>query len=466
MNALRLGKGWKLLITVVLASTSLIFVNFFTMKVTSAVRAYINGESHYSKGQKDASMHLIQYLVQQDPKYFDLFNQEIRIPQGDGIARTELLRDGEIGKIREGFAQGKNHPDDIDNLIWLFKNFKEVPFMQKAIIIWGEADVLVSELYALGNEIDDELKAGEITGEKLEERLNQINVITALLTIKEREFSENLGVAARKIRMLLFLFNLGVIVIIVGSAAIFSGIMISDLQQSREKLRLKNEGLIQTNKKLDHFIYASSHDLKSPINNLEGLLNLYLMNPPDADPMKSVLLEKMRSSVDTLKITISDIENLIKVDKNDLDDMQRNTFSELLNTILAENEVSFDVKSVEIRRNFEIQEIIYSKIALKSIMYNLVSNAIKYRTQSGSPYVSVSTFLINDRVHLTVADNGLGMDLNRYGDKLYTMFKRFHSNIPGSGLGLYAVKQIIEKNKGEISVQSAPNKGSVFTVVF
>lgn len=466
MNALRLGKGWKLLITVVLASTSLVFVNFFTMKVTSAVRAYINGESHYSKGQKDASMHLIQYLVQQDPKYFDLFNQEIRIPQGDGIARTELLRDGEIGKIREGFAQGKNHPDDIDNLIWLFKNFKEVPFMQKAIIIWGEADVLVSELYALGNEIDDELKAGEITGEKLEERLNQINVITALLTIKEREFSENLGVAARKIRMLLFLFNLGVIVIIVGSAAIFSGIMISDLQQSREKLRLKNEGLIQTNKKLDHFIYASSHDLKSPINNLEGLLNLYLMNPPDADPMKSVLLEKMRSSVDTLKITISDIENLIKVDKNDLDDMQRNTFSELLNTILAENEVSFDVKSVEIRRDFEIQEIIYSKIALKSIMYNLVSNAIKYRTQSGSPYVSVSTFLINDRVHLTVADNGLGMDLNRYGDKLYTMFKRFHSNIPGSGLGLYAVKQIIEKNKGEISVQSAPNKGSVFTVVF
>src|SRR6187200_655879 len=80
-----------LLSVIILSCTFLIFINFFTIKILSSNRAYVNGESHYSKGQKDAVRHLITYLHTQEEEQWKLFKEELKVPQGDGIARIALL---------------------------------------------------------------------------------------------------------------------------------------------------------------------------------------------------------------------------------------------------------------------------------------------------------------------------------------------------------------------------------------
>ena len=201
-------KGNILLILFVVASSALLAaINYYTIKTTSAVRAYVNGESRYSKGQKDASRHLITYLTLQDDEQYRLFNDELNVPLGDSLARVGLSTRGTYESIRTGFLQGKNHLDDVDDMIWLFKNFSEVSFMKQAITIWKEADVVVGQLKTVGDGIKVKMQAGEITAAEKKTLIRQIEVITTQLTLKERAFSDLLGATARTINLYAFFIN-------------------------------------------------------------------------------------------------------------------------------------------------------------------------------------------------------------------------------------------------------------------
>lgn len=467
-NTLMSRKGWVLLAIIFFSSAILIVVNYYTIKTTTAVRAYVNGESLYSKGQKDATRHLILYITEEKETHYDLFKEHIRVPVGDRIAREELSAGGEEDVAYHGFIQGKNHPEDVNNLIWLFKHFKDVSFMRDAIEIWKDADQLIAKLVVLAGELHNQIDQSNLSSSEKSEYIARINVLTNDLTAKEQAFSGTLGVAARQIETLLFWINLFVITTIAASATILIASIIQDLEYSREELRKKNEGLIATNLKLDSFVYASSHDLKSPINNLEGLLHLLSRHNAkigDEGNRDRVLIEKMQQSTDSLKNTIADIENLMKVERTAEDDVDDIDLQKLLTQILSENEMSFNLNNVLIDRQFEVREIRYSHMQLRSILYNLVSNAIKYASPNRKPHVTIRTFNKDGQTLLQVQDNGVGIDLDKYGDKLFQMFKRFHSDRPGSGLGLYAVKQIVEKNNGSVVVESTPDSGATFTII-
>ncbi|HNP07766.1 MAG TPA: hypothetical protein PKN99_09060, partial [Cyclobacteriaceae bacterium] len=94
---------WGLLVSIFVSSIVLIVINYYTLKTMSSVRAYINGESNYSKGEKDATQSLISYMHTQNPKDWEDFIRNIRIPQGDSIVRVTLLEGGSIDTVREGF---------------------------------------------------------------------------------------------------------------------------------------------------------------------------------------------------------------------------------------------------------------------------------------------------------------------------------------------------------------------------
>ncbi len=112
------------------------------------------------------------------------------------------------------------------------------------------------------------------------------------------------------------------------------------------------------------------------------------------------------------------------------------------------------------------ETINYPKLYLESIIYNLVSNAIKYRSKTIQPVIEISTFILGERVQLSVKDNGLGIDLARYGDKLFKLNQIFHEGYDSKGVGLFITKAQIESLGGTISVQSMPNEGCNFTVTF
>jgi PAS domain S-box-containing protein len=225
------------LLIIVFVSTLLILTDYFTIETTSAVRAYINGESRYSKGQKDGARHLIMYIHSEDEKYWDSFLQELQVPLGDSAARVALMNNQEDSIIRKGFLQGENHFDDIDNMIWLFRNFKEISFMKRAIGIWKSGDHKIGQLLLLGENTRGKIESGQLSLQEKKKIAQQVDRLTLELTQLEREFSDVLGAAAREINGYLFLANILLTLVIIGSAGSYSMNMISRLNDSNEQFR-------------------------------------------------------------------------------------------------------------------------------------------------------------------------------------------------------------------------------------
>ena len=117
-----------------------------------------------------------------------------------------------------------------------------------------------------------------------------------------------------------------------------------------------------------------------------------------------------------------------------------------------------------INLDFRCPEIFSIKAYINSILYNLISNAIQYRSLDRKLIINISSYCKLDMVIIEISDNGIGIDLERYRDDLFKLYKRFHSHIEGKGLGLYIVKQQVEKLNGSIEVESQPDKGTRFIV--
>jgi signal transduction histidine kinase len=138
-------------------------------------------------------------------------------------------------------------------------------------------------------------------------------------------------------------------------------------------------------------------------------------------------------------------------------------FSEVLEDILYDCTDAINKNKIKIGTDFDhVSEIKYVEAYLKSIMKNLITNAIKYSSENGNPIVHISTQKLPHEVLMIIKDNGMGIDMQEAGDDLFKPFKRFTTKSEGTGMGLYIVKNIIEKNGGRISVESKPNEGTTF----
>src|SRR5471030_1537527 len=120
-----------LLLIIVIASASMTFMNYYTIKILSAARAYINGESQYSKGEKDATAHLINYIYLENETDYAAFEKAIDVPKGDRVARIALSSNYNYQQAKEGFLRGKNHAGDIDDMVWLFNSFQHLDMFEK-----------------------------------------------------------------------------------------------------------------------------------------------------------------------------------------------------------------------------------------------------------------------------------------------------------------------------------------------
>lgn len=114
--------------------------------------------------------------------------------------------------------------------------------------------------------------------------------------------------------------------------------------------------------------------------------------------------------------------------------------------------------------DFKVEEISYSIAYLRSIFLNLISNSLKYCSSKRKPVIHISSEKVNNRIQLIFKDNGLGIDLDKYGDKVFGFRKTFHKNASAKGLGLFIIKSQIEALKGTIAIDSELDKGTKFTI--
>src|SRR5262245_36071384 len=135
------------LVLLVAASAAVLALTYHGLRVQSWLRAYTTGESLWSKAQKDAVVALVEYADTADAELFRQYEREIRVPLGDRIAREQLeLPRPDLELVREGFVQGRNHPDDVEGLATLFRRFHNVSYMSAAIAIWANGDAAIADL--------------------------------------------------------------------------------------------------------------------------------------------------------------------------------------------------------------------------------------------------------------------------------------------------------------------------------
>jgi len=223
-----------------------------------------------------------------------------------------------------------------------------------------------------------------------------------------------------------------------------------------------NQQLVKQNSELQQFSFTVSHNLRAPVASLKGLIYLYHISKTDEERAHLIkLLEDSTSSLDTI---IEDLGKIIDIRHENFASLEKvNLQTEVdlvlqsLNTFIISNDVS-------VSTDFAWPQLVSIKAYVNSILFNLINNAIKYRSPDRKPTVRISSRVSEDNVVLEVADNGLGIDLNRHRTDLFKLYKRFHPHTPGKGLGLYIVKQQLEKLNAQIEVESVLGKGTTFRI--
>ncbi len=235
---------------------------------------------------------------------------------------------------------------------------------------------------------------------------------------------------------------------------------VSDNKLSLERIKIQNEELTKTNSELDRFVYSTSHDLRAPLLNVLGLVDIVELTITDEKPKK--YLEMMKTSVTTLDNTIKEILEYSKNTRTEVE-IEEIDLHEIAEEVLAEVQFIDGADKVEKRLCFNMQVPFYSdKSRLKVILSNLISNALKYQNKNeANPFLSIDAVVTTSKVEITIADNGIGI-IPQCQSKIFDMFYRATTHGNGSGLGLYILKETLNKINGKISVTSTPNVGATF----
>ncbi len=232
-----------------------------------------------------------------------------------------------------------------------------------------------------------------------------------------------------------------------------------------KQLLMANNELIKHNSQLEQYAYVTAHNLRSPVARLKGLLYIFEKTIP-VDKENRQIVDKISFSAHEMDDVLSDMNTILELknkagfmaDKVSLNKVLEKSTRNLLPEI--------DESGMQIDSHFEIDTITGSKPYFESIFYNMISNAIKYRSESNTPTLHIISKADNDAIILSFADNGAGIDLDRFGYKLFGMYQRFHETAGGKGLGLYLVKTQVEAMGGTIRVDSFPGKGTTFLIKF
>jgi PAS domain S-box-containing protein len=238
---------------------------------------------------------------------------------------------------------------------------------------------------------------------------------------------------------------------------------VTGIKSAQEKLKKQNRELKKLNTELDSFVYSASHDLKAPLSSVKGLINLAKVEKDE---------EKISNYLDLVDKSINKLDNFIK----DIVDLSRNArqevqselidFKEIINDTLENYKYLDNYDKIIKTVNIESKEVFYSdKRRLKVIFNNLISNAIRYyNPYIDDPFVDIYIKTEPKKVSIKISDNGLGIE-NQYLKKIFDMFFRASNNSKGTGIGLYIVKETIQKVNGKIRVDSEVEKGTTFTVI-
>ena len=238
----------------------------------------------------------------------------------------------------------------------------------------------------------------------------------------------------------------------------------------RKKSEAEREDLIkeltQINLDLKQFSYITSHNLRTPIGNLISLGNL-IDETKIEDPMTRMLFEKYKETALKLNDNVNDLLEILVIKNNREVPKKEITIDFVFNQVMESVETYVAASNAAISTDFSAgNSVNFNPGYLHSILLNLLTNAIKYRSVERPLQITVNTEKSNDYLLLHFTDNGLGLDLEKYGDRIFGLYQKFHDHPESKGLGLHIIASQVKAMGGEITVKSQVNIGTTFTIQF
>lgn len=253
-----------------------------------------------------------------------------------------------------------------------------------------------------------------------------------------------------------------------GKAATLIGthLDIDFIKEKEIELQSITNELRKTNSELEKFAYITSHNLRAPVVNLMSLTEMQLEEtlPPE---LNEEITHKIHYCVKQLDSTLSDLIEIVASKSGNHINKESLDLEAELSLIIRSIEKQVIESGAQIDSNFsEVRQVYFPKRYLHSILLNLLTNAIKYRSDKRKLIISLKTRNKKDYTILYFSDNGMGMNMNKFGNKIFGLYQRFHNKIEGKGLGLYIIKSQIESLDGKIEVDSMPDVGTTFKISF
>lgn len=239
-----------------------------------------------------------------------------------------------------------------------------------------------------------------------------------------------------------------------------------ELKRNIDNLEVLAHRIEKKRKILEDFTYIVSHNLRSPVANLAGLLNL-LKEETDED-MRNLFIEKINVAFENLSGTVTDLTDVVKIRQDTEIPKEVLFFEDIVSKHIINLETQIKETASTISYDFNAcEKINYPKVYLESIILNLLTNAIKYRSPKRAPQIIFKSYLdANGMISLSCEDNGMGINLEKYGSKLFGLNKTFHDHPDSKGTGLFITKNQIETMGGSIYAESEVDKGTKFIINF
>lgn len=234
-------------------------------------------------------------------------------------------------------------------------------------------------------------------------------------------------------------------------------------EQNKLQLQIHDE-LEKKIKQLKDFAGIITHDVRGPASNIKKLIQVYESKKDDVSGQQA--FEYLKQASNDLSNNLNELIKLLQWHLDQKSPFSICDFDIITNSVLVQLDHLIQQKYAVIYRDFTVASFDYAKVYLHSILYNLISNALKYSHEDRPLEIRLESFMEKGHVCLRVSDNGKGIDMDKFGSTLFRFNRNTEVENESKGIGLYLVQHQVEEFGGTITVNSEPNKGTSFTIIF
>jgi len=451
-------------------------INF--MEFRSELHFDVNEQNINSAGLL-VSPQLLRFSIQQQKDWEEIFSQleeeqnkiELQSSEleslNEEIERQKVRLDAQRNQIRKQQRNLNAQEADIEERrLELVQKLEEIARQKRALAVLQERiNQQNEETFRLNNTLEQQKDSIQLRKRELLKQRHTLSeqeqsILGQTEAINEQE--EMINSQLEKMRsqgLLIYVF--AVIILIILGLIFFAWREYRRKKKSEKEVRIQNKKLVALNESLDSFVYRVSHDLKAPVINVKNMITMLKENTDEKDEgLVPKIIENLELSSNRLDVTITDLLELSRIEKVD-EIREQIQLEEVLNSIIPEYQAELDEIGAIVELKFDDKGTYSSFSEMASVFQNLLTNSIKYRRRDVPLEVRVSTTEKNGYTVLDYSDNGQGIDLEQFEGKLFSMFQRFTSDktVSGTGVGMYIIKRLIDKNQGTVKLESELNKG-------